>query len=229
MSSLAHKQLWEAVSDQLREEILDGRLAAGSRLVEADLAERFGVSRGPVRDALQELARAGLAVDRPRRGTFVSSLSERDLEEVYVIRRAIEEAAARLTIARAGEDEIAAMFEAVSQTEAAYGAGDLGAAWEADMAFHRTYCRYSGNGRLLDLFDQLASQTVLLMRTSLESHASLAWTPPVELHRRIAQAIADRDIDAAVGAVAAHYRYTEDRLFASDPSAVTGGAVEGGG
>jgi DNA-binding GntR family transcriptional regulator len=213
--TLAHKQLWEAVADHLRDEILDGRLAAGSRLVEAELAERFGVSRGPIRDALQELARAGLAVDLPRRGTFVSSLTEGDLAEVYVIRRAIEEAAARLTIERADEADVAAIFEALTTAETAYGGGDLAAAWDADMAFHRTYCRLSGNGRLLGLFDHLASQTVLLMRTSLESHASLGWTPPVELHRRIAQAIADRDVERATAAVGAHYQYTQDRLRAS--------------
>jgi DNA-binding GntR family transcriptional regulator len=214
--TFAHKQLWEAVADQLRDEILDGRLGAGSRLVEAELAERFGVSRGPIRDALQELARAGLAVDLPRRGTFVSSLTERDLGDVYVIRRAIEEAAACLTIERADDTDVAAMFEALAAVEAAYGGDDLAAAWDADMAFHRTYCRLSGNGRLLDLFDQLASQTVLLMRTTLESHASLAWTPPVELHRRIAQAIADRDAARATDAVGAHYQYTQDRLRGQD-------------
>jgi DNA-binding GntR family transcriptional regulator len=217
MSALTHKQLWEAVSGELREEILDGRLPAGSRLVEAELAERFGVSRGPIRDALQEMVRTGLAVDHPRRGTFVSSLTERDLEEVYVIRRAIEEAAARLAISRASEAGIAEMFEAVEATEAAYAGGDLASAWEADMAFHRSYCRLSGNGRLLELFDDLSSQTVLLMRTTLERHASLAWTPPVALHRHIAQAIADRDPAAAIQAVAAHYQYTQDRLFATEP------------
>jgi DNA-binding GntR family transcriptional regulator len=214
--TFAHKQLWEAVADQLRDEILDGQLAAGARLVEAELAERFGVSRGPIRDALNDLARAGLAVDLPRRGTFVSSLTERDLGEVYVIRRAIEEAAARLTIERADDADVALIFEALAAAEAAYGGDDLAAAWDADMAFHRTYCRLSGNGRLLELFDQLASQTVLLMRTTLESHASLAWTPPVELHRRIAQAIADRDVARGTEAVGAHYQYTQDRLRGED-------------
>jgi DNA-binding GntR family transcriptional regulator len=209
--AIAHKQLWESVADQLREEILDGRLPAGSRLVETELAERFGVSRGPIRDALRELARSGLALDLPRRGTFVSSLSERDLEEVYAIRRAIEEAAVRLTIERADDAGIAALFEAVAATEVAYRGDDLAAAWDADMA----YCRLAGNVRLLDLFDRLASQTVLLMRTSVETHASLAWTPPVELHRRIAQAIKARDVAHAVEAVGAHYQYTQDRLSAS--------------
>jgi DNA-binding GntR family transcriptional regulator len=209
-----HKQLWESIADQLRDEILDGRLAAGSRLLETELAERFGVSRGPIRDALNELARQGLAEDLPRRGTFVSSLSEHDLDEVYVLRRAIEEAAVRLAIGRASEDDLAAMYERLVEAEAAYSRDDLPAAWEADMAFHRTYCRMSGNGRLLELFEGLASQTVLLMRTALATHASLAWTPPVELHRRIADAIAARDVDEAVRAVGDHYQYTQDRLFA---------------
>lgn len=227
--TLTHRQLWEAVADRLRDEILDGRLAAGSRLVEAELAERFGVSRGPVRDALQELARTGLAVDLPRRGTFVSSLTERDLSEVYDIRRAIEEAAVRLMIARAGDAEVAAMFDALEEAESAYGRGELAPAWDADMAFHRTYCRLSGNGRLLELFDSLAAQTVLLMRTTLERRASLGWTPPVEVHRRIAQAIANRDVARATEAVGAHYQYTQDRLNASDSPPASRGVPDPGG
>lgn len=215
MASFAHKQLWESIADQLRDEILDGLLPAGSRLLETELAERFGVSRGPIRDALNELARQGLAQDLPRRGTFVSSLSEHDLEEVYVLRRAIEEAAVRLAVERASNTEIAAMFERLAEAEEAYGRADLPAAWEADMAFHRSYCQMCGNGRLLELFEGLASQTVLLMRTALATHASLAWTPPVELHRRIADAIASRDAEAAVRAVGEHYQYTQDRLAAS--------------
>lgn len=215
MAAIEHKQLWQAVADQLRDEILDGRLPAGSRLVESELAERFGVSRGPIRDALSELARSGLAVDLPRRGTFVPSLTERDLSEVYVIRRAIEEAAVRLAVDSAPPEDIDDMYVALEATERAYAAGDLAVAWDADMEFHRCYCRMSGNGRLLALFDELASQTVLLMRTALAKHASLGWTPPVEFHRHIADAIRARDGEAASEAVGRHYQYTQDRLNAS--------------
>jgi DNA-binding GntR family transcriptional regulator len=219
VAALAHQQLWETVANQLREEILDGRLAAGTRLVETELADRFGVSRGPIRDALSELSKVGLTVDLPRRGTFVSSLTERDLQEVYVIRRAIEEAAVRLAIEHASDDDVAVMFEALGEVERAYAEKDLAAAWEADMAFHRAYCRLSENGRLVELFDHLASQTVLLMRTSLEAHASLAWTPPVAVHRRIAEAIAARSVGAAIEAVGAHYQYTQDRLAVTEAAA----------
>jgi DNA-binding GntR family transcriptional regulator len=144
----------------------------------------------------------------------VASLSEKDLEEVYFLRRAIEEGAVRLAIARASDATIAEMYDRLEEAEAAYERDDLPAAWEADMAFHRSYCRMSGNGRLTDLFEDLASQTVLLMRTALATHASLAWTPPLELHRRIADAIRARDVDAAVRAVGEHYQYTQDRLAA---------------
>ncbi len=209
---LDHKQVWETIADRLREDILDGHLPAGTRLVEADLASRFGVSRGPIRDALADLSRSGLAVDLPRRGTSVASLREDDLAEVYEVRRALEEGAVRMAIARATAEDLAEMDRLLNATEAAYHAGPLPAAWEADMAFHRIYCRMAGNGRLLALFDNLASQTVLLMRTALTEHASLAWTPPVEVHRHIADAIRACDVDAAVRAVAAHYQYTEDRL-----------------
>lgn len=207
-----HKQLWETIADQLREEILSAQLPAGSRLLETELAERFGVSRGPIRDALTELAREGLVEDLPRRGTFVAALTETDLEEVYWLRRAIEEAAVRLAVARASDDEIAEMYVRLDEAERAYALGDLPVAWEADMAFHRSYCRMSDNGRLMTLFEDLAAQTVLRMRTALSRRASLAWTPPVELHRHIADAIRSRDEDAAVRAVAKHFQYTHDRL-----------------
>lgn len=218
MTAIEHKQLWQAVADKIRDEILEGRLPAGSRLVELDLAERFGVSRGPVRDALAELAREGLAEDIPRRGTFVSSLTETDLAEVYVIRRALEEAAVRLAVEHAADDAdaIAEMYIALEATETAYAAGNLTAAWDADMAFHRSYCRMSHNGRLLTLFDELSSQTVLLMRTALAKKASLRWSPPVEVHREIADAIRDGKVDVAVEAIGRHFQYTQDRLQASD-------------
>ncbi len=212
MVQLDHKQLWETVADRLRDEILDGHLPAGARLVEADLASRFGVSRGPIRDALADLSRSGLVVDLPRRGTSVASLREQDLAEVYEVRRALEEGAVRMAIARGTAEDFAEMDRLLAATENAYHAGSLPVAWEADMAFHRVYCRMAGNGRLLELVDRLASQTLLLMRTALAEHASLAWTPPVEVPRRIADAIRARDGEGAVRAVANHYQYTEDRL-----------------
>jgi DNA-binding GntR family transcriptional regulator len=92
------RDVWRGVQHALRASIVSGEYPPGSRLVEQQLADRFGTSRGPVRTALQELERTGLVVSIDRRGTFVRSLSEEDLEEItslvellwpFVVKRAI--------------------------------------------------------------------------------------------------------------------------------------------
>src|SRR5438105_268871 len=93
-SDLSYQQVWETVRERIRTAILAGELPAGTKLVEADLARSFGVSRGPIREALRELSREGLVVDLPRRGTFVCTLSQTDFLEVYAVREALELGAA---------------------------------------------------------------------------------------------------------------------------------------
>ena len=82
-------KLWEAVLQRLRNAILSGELGPGTKLIETDLAERFGTSRRPVRQAIRELMGEGLIVELPRRGTVVSTMTTRDLAEVYAIREAL--------------------------------------------------------------------------------------------------------------------------------------------
>jgi DNA-binding GntR family transcriptional regulator len=88
---LIHRpQLWEAVTDRLRAAILTGEIPAGTKLVESLLAQRYGTSRGPIRQAIREHARQGLVVELPRRGSVVATLTSRDLAEVYEVREALE-------------------------------------------------------------------------------------------------------------------------------------------
>jgi DNA-binding GntR family transcriptional regulator len=208
---LVHRELWEDVVDRLSGEIISGVLPQGTRLVEVELASRFGVSRGPIREALRELTRLGLAVDLPRRGSYVSSPTEAELEEVYVARGVLETAAARIAIVSARDDEISALERKLGPVEAAYKAGDIVLAWQLDIDFHRAMMVMAGNRYLLAAFDTLASQTVLLQRRADDPAIFLA--PPEELHRQIIQAMRARDEAAVEQAVAAHYRFTQDRLF----------------
>jgi len=208
---VVHQQLWETLVERLRQEILGGALPQGTKLVESELAARFGVSRGPVREALREIARLGLAVDLPRRGTFVSSPTEADLEEVLVAREAIELAGARLAIARARDEDLRALGRLLDEVDAAYAAGDIVRAWEVDLEFHRQMFEVGGNSRLLALFDPLASQTILLMRAAEDPAIRLA--PEPALHRNILDALVARDVGLAEAAVVAHFRFTEDRLY----------------
>lgn len=168
------------MAHRLREDILSGALPEGAQLIEREFAARYGVSRAPIREALREMTRLGVAVDLPRRGTFVSSPSKSDLEQVYYARDAIETAAVRLAIARAHDDELRALRDPLPKMEAAYRSGDYGTTWSLDLDFHRSLLVLGGNRQFLATFDQLASETVLLLRTAHERWRPINWVPPAE-------------------------------------------------
>lgn len=210
---LNHAQLWEGVVAELSRGILEGELKPGSQLVEAELAAQFGVSRGPIRQALRELVRGGLIVDLPRRGAFVSSLTESDLEELYVARGAVEEAAARLAIVKARDEDVASLADLVTRVEQSYVEGPRFDANVLDIEFHRTVVRIAGSQRLLGMFEELASGTLLILRTALETNTHLAAIPPPSVHRRILEALVARNSERMDRAIAAHFRYMETRLF----------------
>ena len=90
----------EIVSDELRSAIMYGALEPGAQLGEAELAARLGISRGPLREAMQRLVQEGLLVSEPHRGLFVITLDEGDVEDVYLTRLAIERAACQLIMQR---------------------------------------------------------------------------------------------------------------------------------
>jgi DNA-binding GntR family transcriptional regulator len=208
------QQLWEAVADRMRAEILSGNLAGGSKLIEAELAERFGTSRGPVREAMRELAREGLLVEIPRRGTVVSTLSARDLTEVYAVREALETGASRAAIAKASDAELAALaghLDALEESWAA-GASYLDSSTH-DLAFHRALVALAGNDRMAAIYDQMLAQTRLLLRSAAAETPTLREGMNPSAHRDILGALLARDTHAAEAAIASHYRYAEERLF----------------
>jgi DNA-binding GntR family transcriptional regulator len=207
-------QLWEAVAERMRSAILGGDLRAGEKLVEADLAERFGTSRGPIREAIRELAHEGLVVELPRRGTVVSSLDAHDLAEVYAIREALEQGAARAVVARATDREIEALGEHLDAMDRAWngGGGYLEAA-EHDLAFHRALVALGGNRRMSAIYEQMLAQTALLLRTAAERSPALRTAIRPSAHRDINDALRARDEERVRRALEEHYRYAEERLF----------------
>ncbi|HEY4459092.1 MAG TPA: GntR family transcriptional regulator [Pseudonocardiaceae bacterium] len=137
------------IARQLRGAIMAGALPPGAQLGEADLAARFQVSRGPLREAMQRLVQEGLLRSERNRGLFVIELEPADVFDIYVARNAIEQAAARL-ILRANRGGIVADELAVIHAElaAALKAGDAAAIGDADGRFHEEFVRASGSKRL---------------------------------------------------------------------------------
>lgn len=148
----ARKLLAEDVADRIREEILTGGFDQGERLVEAGIAQKLGVSRGPVREAFKILRAEGLVRDEPHRGTFVVRLSGVDVCEIYDLRAALEARAARQVTERRRSSDVRALHKLLERLLAAADSGDVTAVSRADLAFHEGLCRLTGNSRLHEVY-----------------------------------------------------------------------------
>ena len=212
------RELWEHVASSIRTAILSGAIPAGASLVEADLADRFAVSRGPIREALRELAREGLVVNLPRRGTVVSTLSFADLTEAYAIREGLEIVAAKQAMERATNGELAQLRPQVAKMEDAWDRGvEYGKSLAADLAFHRSLVALARNERLAAIYEQMLSQTHLLVRTAALANPSLRLALRRAPHRDILNALVRRDVDRARTAIEEHYVYALERLLPVTP------------
>lgn len=154
----AHRELWQAVRDEITKLVISGEFLPGERLLGAALAERFDVSRGTVQTALAELERAGLVHSTPRRGVQVATFERKDIDELMDATLALERAAVRWTAERASEAEIARLKELLSALDRAEHGSDRPATVAAELEFHRELMRACGNRRLLQLWTQLSEQ-----------------------------------------------------------------------
>lgn len=199
--SLAHTDLGSAVTTALRDAIVGGRFEAGERLVETDLAEQFGTSRGPIRDALAELERTGLVELRPRKGSFVRTLTPTDVAEVYSLRITLESMAIRTAISAGRGGSIGP--ELLEALAVAHEGGDGPHAIAlADMALHRAVVAAAEHQRLLDAWEALADQTLLMMATLPSVAPDIQG--PMGAHRAIVDGLASGDADVAVAALVDH-------------------------
>lgn len=205
-------ELRDAVTTEIRELILNGEYGSGDRLIETELADRFGTSRGPVRDALAELEQAGLVTSINRRGSFVAQLSATDVQELYAIRIALETLAITEAIERATPSDIAGMRDRLADLDKAAVSNESRAVAEADMQFHRSIVELAGNRRLLDAWNRLADQTVLLMREL--SHIRPEIQGPAGDHQKILAAFDKGDPNDGAAAMRSHLAAAQLALVA---------------
>ena len=153
-------------------------------------------------------------MDLPRRGTVVSTLTFSDTRDVYAVREGLEIVAARQAIERATDAELTDLGVQVAAMEEAWDRrAEYGESLAADLAFHRTVVSLSGNERLLPFYEQMLSQTQLLVRMAAMANPRLRLALRRSAHRDILDALLRRDVDAARRAIADHYTYAEQRLF----------------
>ncbi|MGA8583150.1 MAG: GntR family transcriptional regulator [Roseiarcus sp.] len=197
----AHGATVAFIVERLREAILTGRLQPGSRLVESDLTSRFGVSRGPVREALRRLTADGLIEHWPHRGAVVRRLTEREIRELFLIRIEMEALAARLAAA-ADAPERRTGFVAAIQPIYADAPRNPCEYLNENAAFHDAVMALADNLELRDLAARL--QLPLIMAQVGDVLTPAVLNASVQEHRAVAQAILDRDPEAASARMRAH-------------------------
>ncbi len=197
--------LGERVADGLRTAILRGDMAAGSELKQDRLAQQFGVSRIPVREALLMLERDGLVVVKPNRRVVISELAEVDIQEHYAVRALIEgEAAARAAVA---ETDLSVIGRAQQRNEEARHAGDLASFLSASSVFHRAIWDVAGGSLLKKVASQLWSG-----RDYTPAYLPDQLKRASDEHHVIAEAIQSRSPDRARQAMTSHILCTAQEL-----------------
>lgn len=176
-----------------------GDYKPGDRLVESDLADRFGVSRTPIREALQRLETQSLLA-RDGRSLIVASLDHNQMAELYVVRRELEGLAARLAARHANAEEIAVLREMVTADDALV--ADPAALARANRRFHKQVHLASHNRYLVQQLD-LVHRTMALMATTSLAARGRGEVAQTE-HKAIVAAIAARDEDGAAKALEDH-------------------------
>lgn len=187
----------------LLEAIDSGRLPPGSRLREVELAERFGISRTPVREALKRLEAQGLVSHEPHYGAVVATLDYNQTSDLYALREVLEGTAARLAAIHATEPEIELMQEMVENDRSLIGGDPLEMA-QTNKRFHKQLHLSGRNTYLSTILDNLRLWLVLLAGTTLRAPNRDAES--VREHSVIIDAIARHDADAADDATRTHIR-----------------------
>jgi DNA-binding GntR family transcriptional regulator len=137
---------------EIREAIRKGKLKPGDRLVETQLAEEMYISRFPIREALRYLEKEGLVETKPFKGTYVAKLTERDMEELYSLRSAIEEFAIRILIKHINAEKIKKLESIFDSMQQASKNEDLDKLISEDFRFHQTICELSDHRKLLEVW-----------------------------------------------------------------------------
>lgn len=194
------------VLDHIRQEILSGRLVAGTRIDQHAIADDLGVSIIPVRESIRQLEAEGLIEKRPYRGAFVAELSMTELMDIYVTREALEELATRLAVARMTPATLESLEGLISEMASATAAGDRTALFDLNASFHFTLYTASQNTILCQLIESLWDRSTVYRRrfTFMPERAAQALAE----HQTILAACKRGDADTAGKAVRANVAQT---------------------
>lgn len=186
----------------LQEAILSGELKPGERLMEVQLAKKLGVSRTPVREAIRKLELEGMAVTIPRKGAVVAKMTEKDMEDVLQVRRALEELAVQIACEQISMSQMKELKEAMEEFEKATKGDDMKAVTNADVRFHEIIYCSTGNKRLMSIMSNFSEQMYRYRVEYLKEKEN--YPVLVEEHRQIVDNLQKRNQEAVVEIMRRH-------------------------
>ncbi|MCI8465640.1 MAG: GntR family transcriptional regulator [Lachnospiraceae bacterium] len=199
--------LRDVVFNTLRRAILRGELIPGQRLMEIQLAEKMGVSRTPVREAIRKLELEGLVVMIPRKGAEVAHISGKNLRDVLEVRRALEELAGELACKRMTEEELRLLEKANHKFTSVLGSDDITVIAQADEAFHGLIYQATDNERLIQMVNHLREQMYRYRIEHIKDRSQRRVL--VQEHQEIMRALALRDVEATRRTIRNHINKQE--------------------
>jgi DNA-binding GntR family transcriptional regulator len=203
LPQLGPTSLRQRVLATLRNAIIGGRFRPGDRLVEEELCQQLGVSRGPVREALRQLEQEGLVVSFPYRATEVIGVSLEEVREVLLpIRLTLERFAFRHALPRLTPEDLAELEGLVAAMDAAAAAGDLEPIVEADVQFHDLVLRRSEQPHCLQIWRAISPRVRAFFYRSGPRHASLAEI--ADEHRELLAAMRTGDVGRTLAVLEPH-------------------------
>lgn len=194
--------LRDVVFNTLRQAILRGELKPGERLMEIQLANKLGVSRTPIREAIRKLELEGLVLMIPRKGAEVAEITEKSLRDVLEVRRALEELAVQIACDKITSDQIEELRTSAKEFEAVLKDGDITKIAEADVKFHDVIYLATDNQKLIQLLSNLREQ---MYRYRVEYLKRTDFHPKlIAEHEEIIDTIEKKQKDAATKVVCQH-------------------------
>lgn len=194
--------LRDVVFNTLRQAILRGELKPGERLMEIQLANKLGVSRTPIREAIRKLELEGLVLMIPRKGAEVAEISEKSLRDVLEVRKALEELAVRLACDKITEEEIKELEKCAVDFKKILKSNDITEVAEADVRFHDIIYMATDNQKLITLLSNLREHMYRYRVEYLKDQT--AHKQLLREHEEIVKHIRERNKEEAVQIVCCH-------------------------
>lgn len=206
-----HLTLREKILENIRDAIVSGRLKAGTRVSEPELAERYGISRTPIREAFRQLESEGYITVIPRRGAVVSEFGPKDVEEFYAIKSIMEGYAARRACENMSEKNLERLQTINNKLAELARIGDIKHFFKVHSDFHELFIKAADNEKLHELIAGLVTKFQRLRFTSLSLPGRMEIS--VQEHEKIIEAFRKKDADLAERLVRQNAEYSGQVLI----------------